>query len=404
MILYIDTYISETALSPNRKLENFLKTVQQNSYVYRKQSKIDILKYSIASYVPINWSLVIIRIDGDLTEGIHGLKNYIKGCFPKSDVMFERSDTGNKYAEVLDKVQSGNPWVFFSPNNDHPFIYKNPGIFDDLLISAEKAEKKYNLPVSILYSHFTESINSISPKGYLYGYTGDFCEVVDEDEFSFTVKYDHLSLLSLQIFRAEYLYEMMKVAGNNRVIRTECLGEYQGDNYNSETLMIVPKVELCRHYDAYMHTSFVVNDFITASRVPPLFIPDHFFEKKIKIRYGFDEYSNEYININPQKKTYSFDSEKGTDLAIFIEDLPAFWKDRVDVLEISPEIKPIGLNDNKLLMDINNPWRNKSGVYRSLVISYRRFYYHIFMPTMGKRYSQFRNLLSQLNGRFIKIF
>ena len=399
MILYIDTYISETPLAPNRKLENFLKAVQQNSYVYRKQSKIDIFKYSIASYVPITWSQVIIRIDGDLKEEIHHLKDYVKECFPEADVAFERNDTGTKYAKTLDKVRNGNPWIFFSPNNDHPFIYKDSGIFDQLLTAAEKAEEKYGLPVSVLYSHFTESINSISPSGYLYGYTGDFCEVLDEDEFSYTVKYDHVSLASLQIFRAEYLYKMMRAADNNRVIRTECLGQYI--NYDSDSLVIVPKVECCRHYDAYMHTSFVIKDYITASRVPPLFIPDHFFERKIKIRYGFDDYSSEYVNINPEKTSYIFDSRDGTDLAISMNDLPAFWRNRVAVIETNPNSKQTDLKNAPLLMGISNPWRDKSSINKNLVIAYRRFHFRIIIPLFGNKYYKLRGVLSKLKKRYI---
>ena len=78
MILYIDTYISEKALSPNNILENLLKDVQENSYVYRKQSKLNILKYSIASYAPIKWSRVVVRLDGDLKKEISELKGYIE--------------------------------------------------------------------------------------------------------------------------------------------------------------------------------------------------------------------------------------------------------------------------------------------------------------------------------------
>jgi hypothetical protein len=394
MILYIDTYISETALAPNRILDNFLKEVQENSYVYRKQSKLDILKYSIASYVPIKWSKVVIRLDGDLKNEIRQLKGYIEECFPDATIAFTRSDTGSKYAEVLATMLKDNPWVFFSPNNDHPFIYNKPEIIDFLQKSAEKAEKKFRLPVSILYSHFTESINSISPLGYLYGYTGDFCKIIDEDEFSYTVKYDHASLLSLQIFRAEHLYEMMRAAGNNRVIRPECLGQYV--DYQTESVQIVPKVECCRHYDAYMHTSFVVSDYITASRVPPLFIPDHFFENKIKIKYGFDEYYQDFVNINPLKNSYSFNSKNGTDLAVLADEIPSFWNGRIESFEVNPEIDKLKIKESCLSMEIKNPWRDKSDSYMKVIILYRKFYFLFLMPMVGDSYRSFRGYLSTL--------
>ena len=60
--------------------------------------------------------------------------------------------------------------------------------------------------------------------------------------------------------------------------------------YNNESIVIVPKSELCRHYDGYLHTYSIINDFIKASTCPPLFIPNGFFEKKIKIAY--DKFKN----------------------------------------------------------------------------------------------------------------
>lgn len=400
MILYIDTYISEVALSPNRVLESLLKAVQEGAYAYRKQAKIDILKYSIASYVPIKWTQVIIRLDGDLKGEIRNLGSYIKECFPGAKVEFTRSDTGTKYADVLVNLLEGNPWIFFSPNNDHPFLYHDPEIMVSLQRSAESAEKKFGLPVSILYSHFTESINSIDDSRYLYGYTGNFCKIIDEDEFSYTVKSDFIPLLSLQIYRVRQLYEMMRVAGDNRVIRTECLGQYV--NIQAESIQIVPKVECCRHYDAYMHTSFVVSNYLSAAMVPPLFIPDNFFNKKLKIKYGFDEYFDGYVNINPLKKSYRFNSTAGTDLAIPINEVPAFWSDRIETIETNPRMEKLVIIENMLSMDIQNPWRGVPRWRIWSIILYRKFHFLVLMPIAGKSYKRFRKLLSALKMQFCK--
>ena len=374
MILFVDTYLSEVALSPNKKLQWFLEQVQDNSYVYRKQLKIDIFRYSLASYASLNWSKVIVRVSGDDRSSIEALVPYVQELFPNAQVELTRSDTGFKYAQALDVAGPCDPWVFFSPNNDHPFIHHDTGIFVPLLKAAEKAEQNYDYPVSILFSHFTEAINSIKPKKFLFGYTGDFCKVLHEDEVSYTVKYDHLSLLSLQIFRRSHLKKMMESAGDRRVIRTECLGKF--NDYQVPTIVIVPKEECCRHYDAYMHTSFVVKDFISASRVPPLFIPDGFFEGNIKIRYGFDQYDQSYVNINPSKKKYIFDSPEGTDLAIPLEKIPAFWKKRIAGVQKNPYFKDErGMQDFPLLLDVIDPWRAKSMVEIRLTVIYRRVFY-----------------------------
>lgn len=374
MILFVDTYLSEVALSPNRKLEWFLRQVQGKSYVYRKQSKIDIFRYSLASYACLDWTKVILRVAGDDQSAIKDLVPYIKDLFPNASIELTRSDTGLKYAQALDMVGPGDPWVFFSPNNDHPFIHHDTRIFEPLLKAAEAAEKNYAYPVSIVFSHFTETINSIQRNRFLYGYTGDFCEILCEDDTSYTVKYEHLSLLSLQIFRRNYLKNLMESAGSRRVIRTECLGQY--NQYQVPTVVIVPKEECCRHYDAYMHTSFVVKDFITAKRVPPLFIPDGFFERKIKIRYGFDDYDQSYVNINPRKIKYIFESFGGTDLAISFDRIPAFWKSRIGEVSRNAQFKDImGNNDSELSQDIINPWRLKSNMEVRLTVLYRRCFY-----------------------------
>jgi hypothetical protein len=150
-----------------------------------------------------------------------------------------------------------------------------------------------------------------------------------------------------------------------------------------------------------MHTSLVIKDYITASRVPPLFIPDHFFDRKIKIRYGFDDYSSEYVNINPEKTSYIFDSRDGTDLAIPMSDLPAFWRNRVAVIETNPNSKQTDLKDAPLLIGISNPWRDKSAINKNLVIAYRRFHFRIIMPLFGNKYYKLRGVLSKLKKRYV---
>jgi hypothetical protein len=395
MILFVDTYLSEVALSPNRKLEWLLKQVQGNSHVYRKQSKIDIFRYSLASYACLNWSKVVVRVSGDDRAAIEALASYILDLFPNAEIALTRSDTGSKYAQALETAGQGDPWVFFSPNNDHPFIHHDTRIFEPLLKAAESAEQNYGHPVSILFSHFTEAVNSIMPNSFLYGYTGDFCEILCEDEASYTVKYKHLSLLSLQVFRRSHLKKMMDAAGDRRVIRTECLGQY--NNYQVPTIVIIPKEECCRHYDAYMHTSFVVKDFITASRVPPLFIPDGFFEKKIRIRYGFDRYDQSYVNINPKKNKYIFDSPDGTDLAISIDRTPAFWQARIVELEKNPQFKSVHENNGSILaLDVINPWREKSKLKIGLTVLYRRVFYSSMGTLFRKLTDSVRNFLCSM--------
>jgi hypothetical protein len=392
MILFVDTYLSEVALSPNKKLASFLSDVQDKSYAYRKQSKIDIFRYSLASYACLSWSKVIVRVSGDEASAIEALVPYIRDLFPEAEVALTRSDTGSKYAQALEMAGSGDPWVFFSPNNDHPFIHHDTRVFEPLRRAAELAEKRYGYPTSIFFSHFTEALNSINPDKFLYGYTGDFCEILCEDDASYTVKYKHLSLLSLQIFRRSHLIKLMKSAGDRRVVRTECLGQY--NDYQTPTVVIIPKEECCRHYDAYMHTAFVVRDFITASMVPPLFIPDGFFAGEIKIRYGYGDYSKEFVNINPKNRKYIFDSSDGVDLAISLDRMPAFWRSRIVEVESNPKFNDVQDNlGSTLALDVVNPWRRKTMVEIRMAVLYRRVFYSALGSCVRKFLDRGKNLL-----------
>ena len=69
----------------------------------------------------------------------------------------------------------------------------------------------------------------------------------------------------------------------------------------------VPTRELVRHFDGYGHVGKLNNIS------PPLFIPKGFFEKEIKIKYGFNERDNEYTNFNPSSEFLYAYSNEGTD-------------------------------------------------------------------------------------------
>ena len=99
-------------------------------------------------------------------------------------------------------------------------------------------------------------------------------------------------------------------------------------------ILIFTKYPLCEHFDGYSHTKTSAVP-IPSALIPPLFIPLGFFENNIKIRYGYDDYKNNWININPLNAKYRFEDEKGTDLKISIDDIPLFWKKRISKIDIN---------------------------------------------------------------------
>jgi hypothetical protein len=358
MLLYFDTYLTDIPRSVNRKLEYLLANVRKVETSYRHQRKVDIFKYTLASFAPLSWSNVIINVDGINESDVTDSLDFAKLVFPNAQLTPSRSDTGSKYSNVLSTYIIKNPWVFFSPHNDHPYIGSEVNAFKKLVTLAEEIEEKFNLPVLILYSHFTESVNSITPDRFLYGFTGEYSKVLLETDDAFVVLRKEIPLLSTHIVRSRQLHDLMFEAGEKRVITTECLGKYL--NVNSKCIQIIPKKEHCRHYDGYMHTYSVINDYVSADRVPPLFIPNGFFENDIRIKYGYDKYFLDFTNINPNSQSYIFSSKAGTDLGNLLSRIPLFWKDRVSHIDINPEFLEPKLEDISLAKRIMNPWEKYS--------------------------------------------
>ena len=96
--------------------------------------------------------------------------------------------------------------------------------------------------------------------------------------------------------------------------------------------IIIPYKEQLRHFDGYSHQR------IDNNTCPSLTIPEGFFESNMKIRYGYTDYLEGWININPKFSNYRAYSLDGTDYKITLEDLPLVWKNKVAELDINPYI------------------------------------------------------------------
>jgi len=93
--------------------------------------------------------------------------------------------------------------------------------------------------------------------------------------------------------------------------------------------VIIPFKEICRHFDGYQHIQPVIDN----NQCPAIDIPIGFFENNIKIRYGYNDYKEEWTNINPKNDYYYAYDKSGTDYKFTLNDLPLIWKDRISVID-----------------------------------------------------------------------
>lgn len=239
-------------------------------------------------------------------------------------------------------------WIFFSPNNDHPYL-ASPEKLVEYIKFVEHVSKEYpHNDIGFLFSHFTESMLDNRITDPQWGYFGfKFKKIISENNMAYITVSNTAPLDSCQIFRLGYLKNIFSSTMNKgRVIRLEDT-EFCSSPVHS-VIQICPKIELCRHYDGYFHLM---------KAVPPLFIPPGFFESDIKLRYGYDEGKEGWININPKYKWISMD----VDLPVLLEDVPNFWKKRISDIDINPGFF-IESDRARLAFyrNFNNPWHKRS--------------------------------------------
>lgn len=372
MILFFDVYIvsweSFSKAIKDKKFDiNVLKAsiYRNGNDKYKFISKLEITKYTLLSYSIINWSEVFIRFECEDKEEEEKFINFCKKIFPECNIENNRSDTSDKFYQSLKKIKKfGNPWIWFCPNNDHPFL-SDPDNLNKLISYSEVYEEKYNIDVSILYSHFSESMNNYNFFHYLYrDYYLSMNKKINETKSHILTLSERFTIDSIKIFRLELLLEIFKNNKNKkRVIRTEDTSFYMIDK---PLLTVCSKTELCRHYDSY---SF-------AEKVPPLFIPNGIYDSSIKVAYGFSEYKKNYININPNLDFKDIIDGK-TDLINREDRIPFFWINKIKKFEKNKDFDLNNKKFNKELIYLNNPFKDEKIYIYIFVNFYRLFIFYI---------------------------
>ena len=155
----MDIFITDSALFPNKKLVEIENKVRKNSRAYKYQNKLDITKYSLASYAPYKWSKVIIKYDLDAIYNSDEFEKYCYSLFEDPIVINGRSDNQTKFKESYKLFEhSDDDFVFWVPNNDHPLIMANYKELNKVISSAnELCNQLQTKNISINYSHYFES-------------------------------------------------------------------------------------------------------------------------------------------------------------------------------------------------------------------------------------------------------
>ena len=303
-------------------------------------SKVDVTKYSLASLaVACKWKRVILNIElaDDYKDQEDDLKTYALGLFADTDVQYStkrnttQQDWINTYAQINDEI------ILYLGNHDHIFLDSSTDTLQELAHSVRTHKAAY--PTAVI-SHWPENIRW-GKSGYIE-LNENFPRQLNKEYSvkSYGVEYSGTCIDSLIILNKDLYKEWFlegKWADGVTLPRTEGIGMHTlgtikkalGSSLPIQTI-IIPYKELFRHFDGYMHQN------ISNNVCPSLDIPPGFFSSDMKIRYGYDDRKEGWVNINPKWESYYAYDASGIDYMITPEDIPLVWKSRIAVIDINP--------------------------------------------------------------------
>ena len=357
---------------------NFITDVSPNGGLWKKQnvsydrgnlntpSKFEVLKYSLSSTAKAYpWKRVIIKVELDgvynTEKNKEELETLVREEFKGIDIHF--SHKRNLFQEDWIETYNLINDEFILYMNGHDHIFFNPSK-DSLKNLETKVKNNTNSKhKAIITSHWCETVRTCKC-GYIKPYwLGDPPHYDQQHPTQFNKNYeitddfikfdgscfDSYNVITKSTYKNWFLegdWNKINVpkgifpSNKIELSRTEGTGVLGINALKNDILKIptpiqqiyVPYEEIFKHFDGHFHQK------IPNKICPAIDIPVGYFDKKMKIRYGYDDYKEGWININPKNPNYYAHDKTGTDYKLTLDDLPYIWKDRIIEIDKNPKI------------------------------------------------------------------
>jgi hypothetical protein len=344
MILLCNTFITETRPTIGKGF------VDRGNL--KKFSNYDIFKYSLASLsTAYDWSKVILKIklDDIYAHKRDDLESFILNIFDPARLVlnWERNTNQHDWIKTYDLLDDNLIWFYC--NHDHIFIEPSRTYINQV-VDAMVLE---NDLCSLAFSHWPECVrtaqlggvwNPISPTSYKI-----------EEKYMSVVgnSFDSIQIITKQLYKEWWL------SGNFNeyfLPRPDYFGKGLAEIKSVPVhKTIIPFKELCRHFDGYQHCTPPIGN----NKCPAIDIPAGFFENNINIEYGYPKSSDPQItNFDPTNKNYFAYDVSGTDYKWTVDDIPLFWKPRINSVRTTSNIDPEQMLQHRLLSILNMIYYN----------------------------------------------
>ena len=314
MIFFCNTYITDSPPPIGKGYVNrgLLKTF----------NNLDIFKYSLSSIAnAYPWSKTIIyyELDEKYRNRESELLSFIEKEFEGQNLIIrnKRNEYQKDWKESYELIDDNLIWFYC--NHDHIFIDSNSNYLKIAVNDMQKESEKY---IGFGFSHFPESMRTAST-GKLFDIGKNYC-------WFYSNNHDSIQIITKELYKNWWFEGEFN---NRKFPRPDYFGLSLREIKNiPEHKLIHPYKEICRHFDGYQH----IFPKIENSQCPSLEIPPGFFDDNIKIRYGYDDYKENWVNINPLKEIYRADSPYGTDYKITLADIPLCWQNKISEIDENP--------------------------------------------------------------------
>jgi hypothetical protein len=294
----------------------------------REEARIDIAKYTYASYAPLAPLVSKFIFTLEVADGFAGreaeVEDFLRSVFP-ADKLIIRWKQLTSLAEWREFEQEialiDDDLIYPAGNEDHVFMDSSIDVFRRglELISADPDPL-----AQMMTTDFPIFIRACQRLKNMHGYF----EVSECKNYVNFLMHQSDSMRVMKKERIGWYLDRLP-SPDIKIIRTE---SWNGLMPLPIVKLYAPTKEQCRNFDAY---AFMNMDprYISLLEIPP-----GFFERNITIRYGFYDIDPNCVNINPLAPTQKVtDPEHGVDYRFTLDDIPLFWK---------PFIKEIIVADN----------------------------------------------------------
>ena len=319
--------------------------------------KLDILKYSLSSLASAYpWKRVIIKVVLDeeykKENGEEKLENFVKEEFKGIELHYsnKRNIIQQDWIDTYELLKDDQfVWVYCT--HDHVFMDHSSNYLEEIIKNCSSEDY-----ITLCTSHWSEFLRNAKagPTNTHRDNPPTFLQQdykLEDRYLSYKGHcYDSIHIYSTKLYQdffiksnwndSLFLYPNKFKSNNLELPRIDGVGITDLNFIRNQVLklptpkqkIIIPYRELSRHFDGYFYHG------ITNDQVPSLDIPLGFFESKIKIRYGYDDRKEGWVNINPKSKYYYASNLEGADYKFSLREIPKFWEKRITEVDINPNL------------------------------------------------------------------